>query len=276
MYPWEGAKKPLTTGIMVEVAQSLDIDLATLKAVWEVESGGEFWDKHGVISRFEPHKLAKPIGTWRTSLKIGRARRWEMFLAAYANDPEDAIRAASWGAPQIMGFNHKAAGYPTAAKMVEAMAQSANNHVRIFAAFITSAKLATHLRAKNWRAFARGYNGSGQVDVYATKLERAYRRHSGLASEVVLSVGASGATVRKLQRLLKINVDGHFGAKTKAAVKRFQRDRGLESDGVVGAKTWAALLPASDPQTSGQAPTKKLNWLPVLVAAILKMIGGKK
>lgn len=282
--PWEGQRKPLTSGIFAEVSQQLGIEEATLRAVWQVESGGAFWDKHGVISRFEPHKLPEPIGTWRDSLKIGRTRRRKMFLDAYSANPEAALRATSWGAAQIMGFNHIHAGYPTARGMVEAMAYSEDNHLRIFAAYVATAGLVTHLRAKNWRAFARGYNGSGQVDVYADKLkeaylEKTYRKRTGHASEVVLSIGASGAAVKKLQRLLQIKADGQFGAGTKASVVRFQRDQGLESDGVVGAKTWAKLLPQGAADVFGampSPPTKNINWLILILDWIVSLFGEKK
>ncbi len=54
-------------------------------------------------------------------------------------------------------------------------------------------------------------------------------------------------TVRSLQYLLKAHgarlaVDGHFGARTKAAVVAFQRSRKLAASGVVNARTWRRLV----------------------------------
>jgi peptidoglycan hydrolase-like protein with peptidoglycan-binding domain len=54
-------------------------------------------------------------------------------------------------------------------------------------------------------------------------------------------------TVRSLQYLLNahgahLEIDGIFGAGTKAAVVAFQRHHGLDHDGVVGAATWRALV----------------------------------
>ncbi|HTZ91486.1 MAG TPA: peptidoglycan-binding protein [Streptosporangiaceae bacterium] len=54
-------------------------------------------------------------------------------------------------------------------------------------------------------------------------------------------------TVRSLQYLLRahgarLQVDGHFGAATKAAVVAFQRSRKLAATGVVNARTWRRLV----------------------------------
>jgi hypothetical protein len=53
----------------------------------------------------------------------------------------------------------------------------------------------------------------------------------------VLRKGDFGRAVAKVQRKLRIGVDGIFGSQTHAAVKRFQRRKRLEVDGVVGPKT---------------------------------------
>ena len=53
--------------------------------------------------------------------------------------------------------------------------------------------------------------------------------------------GDNGDLVRELQTLLKIKIDGDFGAKTEAAMREFQRKHGLVPDGIVGPKSWKAL-----------------------------------
>lgn len=53
--------------------------------------------------------------------------------------------------------------------------------------------------------------------------------------------GASGDYVRQLQQMLKLEVDGNFGARTEAAVREFQRGIGVVPDGIVGPKTWIKL-----------------------------------
>ena len=66
------------------------------------------------------------------------------------------------------------------------------------------------------------------------------------AAATLLSRGAKGGAVRRLQRALRaagylLVVDGIFGPATQAAVRQYQRDHGLEVDGVVGPRTWVAL-----------------------------------
>lgn len=62
-----------------------------------------------------------------------------------------------------------------------------------------------------------------------------------------LQIGATGATVKKLQELLTASgfspglIDGIFGPKTQAAVIAFQQSQNLVPDGIVGIKTWTAL-----------------------------------
>ena len=64
----------------------------------------------------------------------------------------------------------------------------------------------------------------------------------------VLKVGSKGKQVKILQLLLSHfgypcgNIDGDFGAKTKAAVIKYQAANNLVADGYVGTKTWKALL----------------------------------
>ena len=242
--PWEGAARRATKADFVAEAERIGCDLATVQAVWEVEAAGEpFRADRSLQRRLEPHKLRRPQGTWRTSLKMTTAAREHAFAVAYADDPEDACRATSWGAPQIMGLNCKLVGYPTAISMVSAFADDEAAQVRAFGDFILATPaLASAMRARDWQTVARLYNGNANVPVYAAKMESAYRRITGgAASPVVLRSGDKGAAVRRLQEALGVPVDGSFGPTTLAAVRRFQQANGLKVDGKVGAKTWEAL-----------------------------------
>jgi len=257
--PWQGAARPRAPQPehFTRAAWRLGCEEAAIRAVWEVEAAGRhFLGDGSVIRRFEPHHFPRPqwgaIGfaprageaPWRASLRLSSET---MFRAAAGIDREAACRATSWGAPQIMGFNHADAGFDSAVAMVAHMAEGAPQQLGAFVQLIEGWGLASALRAHDWEGFARRYNGSGQVGAYARRIEAAWRRHAGRASPVVLRVGARGPAVAELQRALGVADDGAFGPETLDAVRAFQRAEGLAVDGVVGARTWAALESGARP-----------------------------
>lgn len=54
--------------------------------------------------------------------------------------------------------------------------------------------------------------------------------------------GSTGTDVQRIQRALKITIDGRFGTVTEAAVKAYQKKHGLTVDGIVGKNTWNTLF----------------------------------
>jgi len=253
--PWQGSARPLSPLAFEDAARTLGCDTAAIRAIWEVEAGGRHFLPDGsLVRRFEPHHMPRAAwgaisfapaaqeAAWRASLRIGTAGREAMLGKAFAMDADAALRAASWGAPQIMGFNCAEAGYDSAAAMVTAMAESADAQLAAFVALVRSWGLDAAVRGHDWTTFARRYNGSGQVGEYARRMEAAYRRHSGGArSPQVLRVGDRGLAVQRLQEALAIEADGAFGPQTLQAVESFQRAAGLPVDGIAGQRTWAAL-----------------------------------
>jgi hypothetical protein len=261
-----------------EVAAKIGCDLAAIRAVFAVEAAGVYFNSDGSpLRRFEPHHLPRSLWAsigfdpgnvkpWRASLKVSKTRRAKMYREALTLNAEAAKRAASWGAPQIMGFNYAAVGYDSASELVEAFEQP-DEQVRAFAEFVLSKGIDSALRAHDWFTFASTYNGNGKAADYAGKIERAYRRFSGGAgSAVILREGSSGRSVVALQeRLAELGllgsdeIDGEFGPKTFSAVFLFQSAEGLVTDGVVGAQTWRQLRDAvpdariepRDQETSG-------------------------
>lgn len=254
--PWIGRAMPraLSDADFAAAAERIGCEPAAIRAVWEVEAGGKHFLADGsVIRRFEPHhyprqhwpaigfSVRKGEAPWRASLRLSSER---MFQTAAAIDADAAMRASSWGAPQIMGFNHDDAGFDGPRAMVEHMGHSAAHQLGAFVQLVETWRIDGAIRGHDWAAFARRYNGTGQPQVYARKIESAYRKHSGQASPVVLRVGSRGAPVRELQRALGIEADGAFGPGTLAAVRAFQAAAGLPVDGIVGARTWSALQAA--------------------------------
>lgn len=249
-----------STSIWLEMAERIGCDVATIKAVFEVEAAGKFFESNGKLPRrFEPHHFPEQfwprIGfnpgkktPWRASLAMSTSARRRAFDQSEQINAEATYKAASWGAPQIMGFNHRLTDHQTAAAMVVDMETGADAQIRAFVAFVENAGLATHLRSQNWLAFAAGYNGNGQAPVYARKIESAYRRQSGGSpSARVLRLGQSSQAVHELQLQLlaqgyDLTADGIFGAETLEAVRSFQAAHSLVVDGVAGAATQRAIV----------------------------------
>jgi hypothetical protein len=74
-----------------------------------------------------------------------------------------------------MGFNHARIGYASASEMYDAFQGAEGTHVRGFFAFAGGSGIDA-LRNLDWRRFARLYNGSGLVDEYAPRMQRAFNQ----------------------------------------------------------------------------------------------------
>lgn len=129
------------------------VEVAAVKAVVAVESAGQM-----NATRFEPHIHAR-----------------------YPNTPEPTRTqmSTSYGAFQIMGFNHEVAGFSSPQAMIDAMA-TPQGQLQAFAGFIESnPRIHTALENRDWPTFAHGYNGAGyRANRYDEKMAAAYRRYS--------------------------------------------------------------------------------------------------
>jgi hypothetical protein len=190
-YPWVGTGKKLTDYDIPRIGHMIGVDEDTVRAVLDVESRGTGFDKYGVIKLFESHiflrqlpeskraeAIAQGLGhkSWAEAKRAGNYKNnHARFLRAYELDKRAALEATSFGLAQIMGFNHRAAGYESAWDMVVSFADSESNQLAGMINFIKNNKLDDELRAKDWAGFARGYNGSGyKANSYDTRLAKAY------------------------------------------------------------------------------------------------------
>ena len=100
-----------------------------------------------------------------------------------------------------------------------------------------------------------GGNQGDKLTIAPFRTPDVVRRAPGVTGDVIVAdisdparlpllvQGDTGPYVEKLQRLLRVEIDGEFGPDTEAAVRAFQAaQRNLEVDGEVGPMTWAALL----------------------------------
>lgn len=244
------------------------IEAAALKAVVEVESGGRAFTKidgqemplilyeyhvfyrYGALTHEQRKEavrrgLAAPSWGDLPYAKSQTARYNQLKRAAGINE-QAAYAACSWGVGQVLGENAEWLGYGTPKAMAERTMQGIEGQVEVMLTFVRKRGISDELNARDWRGFARAYNGKGQVDYYSKRMAAAYRRHAGTAplddGPVTLRIGSNGSNVAHLQQALRglgyfLSVDGDFGPATKRMVAQFQADQGLKADGVAGPGT---------------------------------------
>ena len=186
---------------MNDYADELDVEPAALKAVYEVESKGDGFLSNGkCIILFEGHifyrlyeqaygttqvrALARQYPTlvyqnWTKSYYLGGIREHQRLEAAKRINLEIALKSASWGLFQIMGFNYDKADYINVVKFADAMSQSEHEQFYMGCAFIRSDdRMLSALQRKDWNTFARIYNGPAYAsNNYHLKLASAYSKH---------------------------------------------------------------------------------------------------
>lgn len=188
---FKGKAKPLEDMDLPRIGHRIGVGEDEIHAVLDVEAAGKAFDSHGRPKMlFEPHVFYRELGPgperdWAVSDGLAR-RRWKRDYPkdSYARlkrameiSPDKALRSASWGMGQVMGFNCLSAGYETARDMVAAFMDDADNHLEAMVSFIVVNHLDDELRRHDWAGFARGYNGKGFAqNHYDTKLAKAYAK----------------------------------------------------------------------------------------------------
>lgn len=202
----------------VDAAAQLGCEVPAIKAVSEVESAGAGFEADGRLKiLFEAHKFHLFTGgyfdkthpgisspTWNRAL-YGRDQDAEWKRLALARDatekaakalvpgvdPFAALKSASWGRFQIMGFNHRMCGFEDAADMVRAFMTGERAHLMAFCKFVATKRapgrapfngrtLDECLRRKDFTGFALGYNGpAAEENHYPAKMQAAYLKHGG-------------------------------------------------------------------------------------------------
>ncbi|KUJ56459.1 N-acetylmuramidase family protein [Chryseobacterium aquaticum] len=181
--------KTLTEQDYKNAAKELRCEIAAIKAVAEVESlDGGFQSDGKPKILFERHKFHEFTGGKYSAeypdisnLRAGGYTKNEharLEKAAKLNRTE-ALKSASWGKFQIMGFNYSIVGFSTLQDFINAMYRSESDQLNAFVQFIKSNKLDDELREKRWSDFARIYNGKNfHINQYDVKMAKAYKKYS--------------------------------------------------------------------------------------------------
>lgn len=194
----KGKAAAITDADMAKLADDLQCHPADLEAIAQVESNGFGWFADGRIKiLFEKHWFYKLIPDEKrtNAMKSGLARkswispakggykdqagpddRYKLLERAIKVDREAAFSSVSVGKFQIMGFNHKICGHQTAEGMFNAFCESEVYQLSAFAGFLVNKGLVKAIRARDFDAVEKGYNGGGLNGAYARKMKAASGR----------------------------------------------------------------------------------------------------
>lgn len=195
--------KRLTEGDLINAAHDLNVELAAVKAIREVESRGSgflpdgrpviLFERHIMRRRLLDYKMPADklmenhpdIINTKTGGYLGGVYEWGRFERAADIHRAAAIESASWGMFQIMGMHWRHLKYPSAEAFYDAMCESEGKQLDAFVRFIKAdSSLLNALRNKDWTRVARLYNGPDFAkNQYDTRLESAFERHRNLSNE---------------------------------------------------------------------------------------------
>ena len=249
---FRGPGVPLNGDGVDRACDALGVGAAELWAVLAVETAGFgfladrrpriLFERHvfrrltrGVFDAIHPD-LSHPEGGGY----VGGAGEYPRLQRAMALHREAALKSASWGIGQVMGFNHQAAGFASVDAMVTGTVADENAQLAAMAAFIRNGGLDAPLRRQDWAGFARGYNGPNfRANNYDLRLADAHQRFRTALPDLML---------RNAQAALLFlgfdpgPIDGLRGARTRQALVKYQQTHQLPAVGELDAQTTAHLL----------------------------------
>jgi peptidoglycan hydrolase-like protein with peptidoglycan-binding domain len=191
-------------GQLLAMSKQYGVEPAVILAIQQIESGGNgfladgrskilfeghvFWSQLQKAGK-NPQTYVKGnedilYPSWDSTKYQGGAKEYDRLEKAKKIDEIAALKSASWGEFQIMGFNHSTVGYPDVVSFVEAMKVPNGASLKALLEFCKNGNLLRHVNSatKDWAAFAKGYNGPGYAkNQYDVKLAAAYERYKKLA-----------------------------------------------------------------------------------------------
>lgn len=229
---------PLSNSDLLDALKILDMDEDALPVLWavlSVESRGFgfspsrrpkilferhifFRETNGRFESDAPDLCARTGGGYKGGDAEYSRLEQAIDLCKNANiDPSIALKSASWGLGQVMGFNAGKAGFDDVTAMVQAMTDAENRQLSGMVQFMRANGLHQKLKDHNWGGFAKGYNGASYwKNAYDVKLKAAFDKFSsGISRDLQVRAAQAGLL--------------YLGYKPG------------EPDGVLGQNTWAAL-----------------------------------
>jgi len=248
---FNGSAEPLTKNGLEKTKKLLNAGDAEIWAALTVETRGcgflpdkrpyILFERH-IFSKYTQHVYDKKYPDISNPVAGGYGEGGEnQYLRlekAVQLDKTAALKSASWGIGQVMGFNAEQCGYKNVESMVNAMCKSESEQLLACAKEIIP--FAVYLRGHRWDKFAFRYNGPEYAkNNYDARLAAAYKKFSGgllpdldlRAAQVYLSyLGYNPGPI-----------DGVMGRFTRAAINEFQQKNGLPLTDSINSKTLALL-----------------------------------
>ncbi|MEO0606594.1 MAG: N-acetylmuramidase domain-containing protein [Pseudomonadota bacterium] len=164
--PWEDTSELMPRVQHERAADALSVRMRAVRAIPIVESRDRPLIDGVPIVRFEKRKWRDFRQATKTAMRfdgLKNARdlltRWERFLEMLALQSGPAIKAHSFGAYQIMGFNAYRCGFENPGAFLDAM-KTAEGQTTAFIRFVQSSPaLHEALKRENARQVAYHYNG---------------------------------------------------------------------------------------------------------------------
>lgn len=181
------------------VADKLGCETEAVMAVSTVESNG-----NGFLPNGKPKILFEGHVLWKQLLRAGinpenirtgnedilypvwkldivrpfyKMDQYQRLEKAKAINKEAALKSASWGAFQIMGFNYGVCNFSSVIDFVEAQADEFSQ-LQCFTNYIKNNHLDVNLKNLDWAGFAKAYNGKEyRKNNYDGKLKNAYNKY---------------------------------------------------------------------------------------------------
>lgn len=180
----------ITPADVNRAAAEIGVEPAVMQAVLEVEAAGAGFLASGLCKiLFEAAWFGQFTGDrysdshpqissrrWDRSLYKGGELEWDRLKAAQKLSHEAALKSASWGLGQVMGFHWQKLDYRSVDDFVACMGRSEGEQLLAMARFIQADEfLLRALKQKSWADFAYGYNGEGYAqNQYDQRLAAAY------------------------------------------------------------------------------------------------------
>jgi len=182
----------LTKQQLADIANSIGIEYAALRAFIAVESGGAGFINGRIVIQFEPVWFRRkvpfaPSGAWSINKVENQTAEYKAFSEAFRINAKGAMEATSWGLGQIMGFHYARLGYKTVDDMVNDFKTGDLAQVKGIARFVaTDPALLRAIQAKDWHRVAVNYNGANYKQLaakynrepYNISMQKAYIKYS--------------------------------------------------------------------------------------------------